>query len=387
MISINPIYSINYAQTPTFKAKDVNIIMSVTSPTFSNNVSFKGTEALAAYNYIKINQNKIFDIPVFKQFDIPKDINQIKGERIKNSAGEIIRIIDEDNKQKTQYYINNNEVLGLSKLEKDTGVIWNQQLDMITKKYPNGISYDVMYQNGEVFAKSKHITYPNGDDISIYYDAIGKEYNVSSHYTKNGHIYSSFAFYDENKKCIDAHESRGFNEKISDLSFINGEPYQISTRKATFIPSNFDKSQIDLTGLELDDPIDINFDSIKNIKGQRKYFSNGQIEQIITSDGKIYKFNLEGLNSIKFNNKEYQICKNSDGKYIGQSIITDLGNKMTKITSIKQDGKSVFISNNDECIKSVDYYKNGTIRSYSNNSIMLRFDKNGNIIEYWDTKN
>lgn len=386
MSSINPIYNINYAQAPTFKAKGVTETAPVTNPIPSSNLSFKGTEALAAYNYAKINQNKAFDIPVLERFEIPKDINKIKGERITNSAGELVRIIDEDDKQKTQYYINGNEVLCMSKLEKDTGILWNQQFDMITKKYPDGTSYDTMYQDGELFGKSKHITYPNGDDIHIHFDAIEKQYSVSKHYTKNGHVYSSFADYDKNKKCIDARESRGINDKISNLSFINGEPYKISTQEATLIPHNFDKSQLDLTGLELDEPIDINLD-IKNIQGHKKYYSNGQIEQIITPDGKIYNFGLDGLESAQIGNKEYQIMNIFGNGYYGQSIITNLDNGVTKTTNINKLGESVFIDKNDECIKSVNYYENGSISSYSNDSVMMHFDKNGNITEYWDTKN
>lgn len=386
MTSINPIYNNTNIYAPAFKAKSENNPASVSNLIPQANVSFKGTEALAAYNYAKINQNKAFDLPTLKLFDVPIDINKIKGKRITNSAGKLINIIDEDDKQKTKYYIKDNKVITVSRLEKDTGVLWNQQFDMITKKFPDGTSYDTMYQDGEIFAKSKHILYPNGDDLDIHYDAIKKEYCISKHYTKNGHIYSSFAFYDENKKCINTHESRGVNDKISDLSFINGEPYKISTREATLIPNNFDKSQIDLTGLELDEPIDINPD-IKNIQGNKKYYSNGRIEQIITPDGKIYNFDLDGLESVKFNNKLYQIVKNQDGKYLGQNIITDLGDGKTKTTYINQHGNSVSIDNKDGIIKNVGYYENGAISSYSDDSVMMHFDKSGNITEHWDMKN
>ena len=102
---------------------------------------------------------------------------------------------------------------------------------------------------------------------------------------------------------------------------------------------------------------------------------------------KVYNFNLEGLDSVEFGNKDYQIIKNQDGKYLGQSIITDLGDGKTKTTYINQQGKSVSINNKDEIIKNVGYYGNGTISSYSNDSIMVHFDQNGKLTEYWDMKN
>ena len=138
MTSINPIYNNTNIYAPAFKAKSENNPASVSNLIPQANVSFKGTEALAAYNYAKINQNKAFDLPTLKLFDVPIDINKIKGKRITNSAGKLINIIDEDDKQKTKYYIKDNKVITVSRLEKDTGVLWNQQFDMITKKFPDG---------------------------------------------------------------------------------------------------------------------------------------------------------------------------------------------------------------------------------------------------------
>ena len=59
MTSINPIYNINYAQAPTFKAKiEGGTTAPVSNPIASNNISFRGTEALAAYNYNLVNKSE-----------------------------------------------------------------------------------------------------------------------------------------------------------------------------------------------------------------------------------------------------------------------------------------------------------------------------------------
>lgn len=58
MTSINPIYNINYAQAPAFKAREDSTTAPVSNPIASNNISFRGTEALAAYNYNLVNKSE-----------------------------------------------------------------------------------------------------------------------------------------------------------------------------------------------------------------------------------------------------------------------------------------------------------------------------------------
>ena len=102
MTSINPIYNVNYAQAPNFRAKETNSAP-VTNPVAQPNVSFKGAEALAAYNYNLVNKNKDFDVTLVKPIKVPDDINKVKGERIYNSAGELMEIVDEDKDFKYVY--------------------------------------------------------------------------------------------------------------------------------------------------------------------------------------------------------------------------------------------------------------------------------------------
>ena len=53
MTSINPIYNINYAQNPTFKAEStINQDVINTNYASDPNLAFKGTEALKAYKII-----------------------------------------------------------------------------------------------------------------------------------------------------------------------------------------------------------------------------------------------------------------------------------------------------------------------------------------------
>lgn len=59
MTSINPIYSINYTQSPAFKPKVENKNEPpATNPIAPPNLAFKGTEALRAYNYNLVNKSE-----------------------------------------------------------------------------------------------------------------------------------------------------------------------------------------------------------------------------------------------------------------------------------------------------------------------------------------
>ena len=64
MTSIYPNYNTYQIQAPSFKAKSVNNFGSVSNPIQQSNVNFKGTEALATYNYHLVNKNNDFNIPI-----------------------------------------------------------------------------------------------------------------------------------------------------------------------------------------------------------------------------------------------------------------------------------------------------------------------------------
>ena len=56
--SINPIYNVNYAQAPMFKAKEESATAPITKPIPQPSLAFKGTEALRAYNYNLVNKSE-----------------------------------------------------------------------------------------------------------------------------------------------------------------------------------------------------------------------------------------------------------------------------------------------------------------------------------------
>ena len=176
---------------------------------------------------------------------------------------------------------------------------------------------------------------------------------------------------------------------MTSLKLKDGIPYEVKNNESKCIPNKLGKDDIDLTGLEPDVPLEIDIDNISKIDGEKKYFSNNQIEQIITPDGYIYDFDLTGLNSIKKDNKTYLINRNEDGEYLVQTIITDLGNGLEKRSEKIFDHHNIYISKNGKDVKGASYHNNGELSHYYNEEqkIIREFDENGNLIAAESDKN
>lgn len=89
MTSINPIYNINYAQNPTFKAESaINQDVINTNYASDPNLAFKGTEALKAYNYNIVNNHSPEYLKgcetVLSERDLDKDGNTSVEEALYN---------------------------------------------------------------------------------------------------------------------------------------------------------------------------------------------------------------------------------------------------------------------------------------------------------------
>ena len=81
-MSIYPNYNVHHVPTFSFKAKEIDNAQNNSNPIQQPNVNFKGTEALAAYNYSLVNKNEIFNLPIIKPLDIQTNPSEIKGEKI-----------------------------------------------------------------------------------------------------------------------------------------------------------------------------------------------------------------------------------------------------------------------------------------------------------------
>jgi hypothetical protein len=399
MTSISSNYTLNQVRDLNTKTKVTNNNVNISSPIEHTNVNFKGTEALAAYNYALVNKDNLFNLPIIKPLDIPTNPDNISGEKIYNSAGELVRIIKDNDNQKETYYFRNNELHHYLKNEKDSKIQWemyfsNGKFEGISKILPNKIEYFTGYENGIPVQVDKHKVHSDGDNYEhLSYLPKEKEYSISKYYTKNGHKYSSFARYDENKKCIDAFESRGMHDKITDLHFKDGVPYYITTTESKALSNTIGKDDIDLSNLTPSPFYNVDLDKIKNLEGEKKYYSNGELEQIITPEGDIYKFEPEGfISEIKSKDKEiqfhYEYETGPDGSHNIIEKLSDGATKKTQYGKTPQEGFDVWYEK-ENFSKYVTYNEQKNIVNYfeslDNKSIKSReYDSQGNLIRVWD---
>lgn len=392
---INPIYTNNLSLN--YLKKNNNLTNSIQNNSISPMVSFKGTEALAAYNYALVNKNELFNLPVIKPLDIPTKIEDIKGEKIYNSDGKIVRIISDDNNKQTTYYFRDNKLHYSLTKEKDSDVKWTMWFDEqsmdVTKILPDGTQYSTYYENDEPVQITKYKMFSEGNEIEIDYSPKEKTYSIQKRYTQNGKHYSSFSEFDENKKCIFAHETENLFDETTDVSFMDGKPYEITVNKSHSINSGVGKDDIDLTNLEPSPFYSIDMNKIDVIEGERKYYSNGQLEKLISKEGYIYTFEPEGvLSTIESKNKKIEFgYEYKDNKIHGHNItekMPDGGIKKTQYNDAPTDWFDVWYENTG-IKKHVAYNGKGNIVSYSNRQegkkeISRDYDDNGNLIRCWD---
>ena len=146
---INPIYANNNLYLGYSRSSN-----NLTNPVHNNipqSVSFKGTEALAAYNYSLANKDELFNLPIIKPLNIPTKVEDIKGEKIYNSDGELVRIINDN----TTYYFRNNKLNYSLTKEKNSDIKWemffddNGKINGVSKNLPDGTEYSTWYKNDE----------------------------------------------------------------------------------------------------------------------------------------------------------------------------------------------------------------------------------------------
>lgn len=348
MNNINSIYSINNFYSPTFKQKEVNNNI-VTNP-INSNFSMNGTDALANYNLGSINKSKDFDISLVEPIPVPDDINQVNGERIYNSRGELMEIVNEDKDFKYVYKQGSisNEKYQLSVIDKKTNKIIKEQREFKYTMYENPLIDVTEFNNGmriRTAYDSKTMT-PTHYDKTI--DTNEKEKHISYDFQ-----YKNFSMYEYDK--VNDLEKRTNYDK-------NG--YLIEKP----VVKNKSKEFVNMEKPILYNRIELNYNP-KQLDGEKKYYSNGEIEQnIVDRNGRraIYKFDTNGnLEEIQEDNLTIYYF-NDDNHSPGYSIKEDFGNGKSKTSVYLNDGTT-----------SCSIEDNGKGKQYD-------FNKNGNIIRYFD---
>lgn len=381
MTSINPIYNINYAQAPAFKAKSENKNEPpATNPIATPNLAFKGTEALRAYNYNLVNKNNDFDIPELKPICTLENMNKIKGEKIYNSDGELIYIIDKKKDYKKIYTPSSKfdgifdiEIYRRGKLIKQQNfyesIDGNTYLSITNLNDDEDVdcSMNYKYDNGNLikWRKEKHTK-----DGVYSYQYKKEEYEAYNNKLKK--------IYDKNlnlKQTIDFSQD---NENTR-INYWNDIPVSKETR--TYENKNLKEQGLNpFVDKDLIPAKYYEIGNTDNIQGKKYYYSNGAIEKIVTPENKTYYYNLDGnFEYLQFDNRK--ISNWADSIVIEES----LGNNRKKITYFDDKQPSCVKFINDEKYKNISWHKDNTINyqqcddGYS--VLQKTYDKDKNLIE------
>lgn len=404
MTFINPIYNTCNVYTPAFKAKGENSTAPVSNPIPQPNISFKGTEALAAYNYNLINKNKDFDsIPTIKPIEIPQNLEEIDGEKVYNSKGELVLVEKEIGNQKFLYH-NDSEKL-IEVYDKTSGKkvkeqscftnINNEKMITVTE-FGEGKNHChsgyVKDDNGIVlFDNMKFVEYPDGSQKEFIYNAQEKNYEVIERSPKGDfkNLYDRVIFYDENKRLKEIWENDKNGRREKKINYEKGIPYQIEEKNTKTIPN---KGSIDTSFLNDSDLVPakkFNFHpNAKDIDGEKTYYSNGAIEtNTFVQDGK--KVTYSYLANGELRNVFYDdVVIECNGEW-GYAIYENIENGARRETTYHDNGSSYVSYTKDELEKGISYINGKVVdyhKSIDGKGTSYEFDQNGNIKDVMETE-
>lgn len=355
----------------------------VTKPNLEiNNIGGDSLQSLASYNIAQLGLDNKTKNNILKPFQVPNNIDEIKGERIYNSEGKLVEIVDEDERYKTIYKFNDNISYNMIKTDKKTNIIYQQILEgtslHLHKKLPSGKVLSTDYENNVPVQIDEYFYSKDKEqEQTITYLLENNTYSISQRFnSENGNV-SRFLDFDKDGKCQSAFEDP---DRLDDSSKVK--------------ENNINIDDIDLTNLKPEPYYNVDYNEILNIEGKKEYYSNGKLEKIIANDGKTYCFNLSGeltniedeKCSITFDTKEDTICSSFEPNDFQQTK-RKLENGGEITTKCSHEKNSLFAdvfyenpSTNEE--KSVTY-KDGQLISYYDRSkgISVDYDENGNLLK------
>ena len=210
MTSIYSNYTLNQVRDLNTKTKVTNNNVNSSSPIEHTNVNFKGTEALAAYNYNLVNKNNDFNIPILPLIPVPNNIEDVVGEKVYTPDGKLDYIVQDNGKHKIIY--KNDEYKTIKVVDKNTNKVIREQGCFVantnevrvTENINDKIGYFTDYdeKNGKmiVVGKGKHIYYDDDTKKEYIHWVDSKEYQLieRSNVSKDAYSADKVVNYDEN---------------------------------------------------------------------------------------------------------------------------------------------------------------------------------------------
>jgi len=400
------INSLNPASFPngvTFQNNVPNAPVSVQNNTIQpvRNPNLNGLNALAGYNQPAAASAPKVIQPLAAVDVSPEKIGDLKGDRITNSDGKLTSVIDNDGTQIVEYRMNPDfeqpVVDTVRYYDKASGkLVKIQENHLKSKDSPETETTFVTEIDPNTGKDTKHTYYDkNGEwgvvEFNRAADGSSTIYSVNSDGTSrvteenpDGLRLKTISF----DKSRQIEEVRMFNENGMESQIIkykNGIPVKIETPNASFtqeaaqIPSNDSR-------IVPAQPFIMGYDP-KTVQGEKKYYSNGQLESIETktTEGSVWHtFDVGGnLESVISPDKKIEF----NGINNTYEVIEKLDNENTKSTTFMQNGEIyVYIENqNTKDHTSACYSKEGRLNHYctydkaKDKYLSISFDKYGNV--------
>ena len=396
---INPIYNINYNLPISVKQQNAPITTPIESVP---NVNFKGTDALAAYNYNLVNKNHDFDLPTLKPITIPNNLTEIGGEPVYNSQNNLVVVkttvgdkeyVYHNNQAKTIEVFNSN---GDKIQEQECFTNINKEKMLVIRQFIPGKKdiYQTSYlsENGkdfELFDKSKHIYYPNGNSKEFIHYVKDKEYDIIEHSDTNNtaYLFDKSVQYDENKNIKNIVEHSAEKDSYKKINYKDGIPYQIEEESSTVIPNNILDNMDFLNDKDLIPHEKFKFQpNAKEVNGKKTYYSDGTLEtNTFMQDGKevTYSYLTNGDLINVFCGDFVVECDGTDDYEIHEKL------KNGAIKDTTYSGDSVYVSVSDENNEKFITYKDNHPIEYSKfedgEGISYSFNSDGSLRECYNS--
>ena len=311
MIRVNGLSTINFVSRPAFRGDENKEQIESTE----QNVSMKGTEALASYNLsILKHPEKLDNIEPLELIFNPQE--EIEGERIYTSEGKLRAIVKEDENTKTIYTPdeeNENLIASAEVIDKNTQQVLMKQTNYIedgqydgsswVSKYADGrLVQDSHYQNGELIDASINKIVKNNQELSVSKNIEDKEYRIYIDDEKNEHGF--YVTLDENKqpKSYGEYVNNSMRQSDKYVKFYNGSVISVEKSEKRIIPNQLGREKLNNPEL-LPAPKYKHEIDLKGQKGEISYYSNGAIEKNVINNI-FYNDKLLYIN-INYEEKEY----------------------------------------------------------------------------------
>lgn len=208
-MSIDSNFNLNQIQNLNIKYKVANNSANPSNPIKLTNVNFKGTEALAAYNYNLINKNNDFNIPTLPLIPVPNNIEDVVGEKVYSTDGKLDCVIQDNGKHKIVY--KNDQYKTIQVIDKNTNnlvreqgcYVVNTNEVRVTENINDKVGYFADYdeKDGKMIlrGKGKHIYYDDDTKKEYIHWVDSKEYQLieRSNVSKNAYSADRVLNYDE----------------------------------------------------------------------------------------------------------------------------------------------------------------------------------------------